>query len=428
MSGHITEDDVLDALPQEECFLKSYVNYASQRTDAHALFHLAGGITLLAQAAPIDLHVPLFGANVYANTYCLIVGPSTLGRKTTAVKIANRIMLDSTERKSSVGGKNVVKDFVASTPGSAEALIASFATMPQQVLVYEEWGAFLQASQGDGSTNSFAKIRTALTDLYDGTSAGRSTLKNGQSKNIKNPRLSILAAVATDLLEAYTTTPDWTGGFLARFLTFHVAKGFYDSDEPRKMKLPVDDIATRNYLIDYFIFMRNRAGGFSPCIGLDDEALGLWEIWEAHRDSIGKGANAIIQAGVHRADAFTLKIALLLALDFGRPYEGGPWMISRRELEPAINIAALHLDGLKALGSRIVFASRDMQDRRNVEARIAEAGDVGLEEGELAEKANLLLTGRFKDLTHTLVQQGYIVARSVDGKKRWFHTGKSNSA
>lgn len=402
---YITETAVAEALPDEHCFLRRYVEYAAEQTEAHIGFHLASGLAALAQAAPIDLHIPLFGSRLNANVYTMVVGPSRIGRKSTAVKIARDIIQGAQDWRDDKG-RAVFRDVISSTPGSAEALIDAFSDNPKQFLVYEEFGAFLQASAGDSGTNSFAKIRTAMTDAYDGSSLGRSTVRQ-KKKNVQNPRLSILGAVNRDFLEGYTSTIDWTAGFLARFFTIYVADDFYASGDVRRGTLKTGDMDARRDVIQHFLAVATRTG-YGPCLGLDNEAREIWTAWEEERESRAKNAPPIVQAAIHGADTSALKIALLLGLDFGRTHEGQPWYISARELIPAMKITMLHFDSLEQLGDAIVFASRDMQDRRNVLSTIRAAGAAGVNKGLLALRTNLLTDRRLDTILLTLMEQRLI--------------------
>ena len=49
----IREAEVLAALPPHG-FVRTYVEYACQRTDANAAYHLAGALSILTQTVPLD--------------------------------------------------------------------------------------------------------------------------------------------------------------------------------------------------------------------------------------------------------------------------------------------------------------------------------------------------------------------------------------
>lgn len=413
---YITEEAVAEALPDEPCFIRRYVEYAAEQTEAHLGLHLASGLTALAQAAPIDLHLPLFGTRLNANVYSLIVAPSRVGRKTTSIKISGDIIRGAQEWRDAQG-RTVFKEVIAPTPGSAEALIDAFADNPKQLLLYEEFGAFLQASNGDAGTNSFAKLRTAMTDAYDGTSLGRSTVRQ-KRRNVTNPRLSILAGVNREYLEGYTATIDWTAGFLARFFTMYIADEFYSSGNVRKRSLTSVDQDARRDVIQHFLSIATRLG-YGPCLGLDDDAKSIWSTWEEEREDRAKTASPLVQSAIHGADTSALKIALLLGLDFGRTHEGKPWYISPRELIPAVKMTLLHFDSIEQLGDSIVFASKDMQDRRNVLSAIRAAGPDGIEAGKLLHITSLLAGHRFESIIQTLLAQYEIKIAVVNNKKRF---------
>jgi hypothetical protein len=411
----ILEDDIIRALPPEPSFLTDYLDYAMRQTDAHVGYHLLSALAMLSQAAPIDLSVPLFGRALHANIYTLLVGPSRRAHKSTCVEIVGRIMRDAIEMKAPGSGAPYLKQFIAVHPASEEALVDSFYVQPKQILLYEEYGRFLTSTAGDASYNAGAKLRTALTDVFDATTIGRARVGK-KAQNVTNPRMSILAAVATSFLESNTTITDWTGGFFGRFLVCYPGNDFYTQGFARVQdSLDEDEDArsTRENLVKGFLAMALRTSKFSPCIGMDADSKAIWKEWEPYRTDKAANANPLVQAAIHGSDTIVLKIALLLALNRGRPYEGQPWRISRVEMESAMQITDVHIRSLEALGDAIVFGSRDMQDRRNVLFALRDAAPKPLTLGEIAMKANLLIDKRLNIILQTLTQQTLIGVNRV---------------
>ena len=64
----ISESEIQAILPEEDCFLNSYIDYASKLGDSPLAYHLVNGLALLAALAPPNLLVEdITGGTHYAN-------------------------------------------------------------------------------------------------------------------------------------------------------------------------------------------------------------------------------------------------------------------------------------------------------------------------------------------------------------------------
>src|SRR3989304_3083624 len=77
-------------------FLKAYTDYASRLTDAPPLFHLWTGIGLLATALGNEAFVWNWGRRICANMWIVLLAPSGVLRKTTALNIGQSVLLEQT--------------------------------------------------------------------------------------------------------------------------------------------------------------------------------------------------------------------------------------------------------------------------------------------------------------------------------------------
>jgi hypothetical protein len=194
---------IVGRLP-EWSYVRGYVAYAYQRSDAPAIYHLITALTHLAAIASPALHVRL-SINIYPNLFAILVGESGFARKTTAIMLGDEILGE------------VARKRIGPEPGSWEALFEQLVDQPTQLIRMMEFGRFLSSSSGHASTNYMAKLRTALVDLYDCSPVDRRKAKR-KVVRVARPRLSLLAACAPPFLERYTGVEDWTGGFLGRFM------------------------------------------------------------------------------------------------------------------------------------------------------------------------------------------------------------------
>jgi hypothetical protein len=336
----ITEAEVLAALPSHG-FVRAYVEYASQCTDANAAYHLGGALTCLTQTTPLDFCVP-YASPLWSNLYTLVVGDSSKSRKTAAINICQRVL------------REAVPGSVGEVPGSQEGLYEGLRHQQRQLIVYGEFGEFLAKSE----QGYLMPMKTALTNLWDGVPIGRA-LANKRAGAVENPRLSLLCGVATDLLERHTEQADWTGGFLARFLTL------YAEPEREFASPPIDDAARRQGVVSWLASIASPPAPPGPCRWLDASAKQMWDDWWADLRHLRDGANRRAAAACSRTTSIAAKTALLLSWDIGQARSGQPWHVTVNELEPALKIANLHLGSVIELGERVA-GSKDMRDRATV--------------------------------------------------------------
>lgn len=203
-----------------------------------------------------------------------------------------------------------------------------------------------------------------IGNCHDSAPLGNAQAKDtreGKNKGIiRDALVSILAGSAPHYLERHTEEVDWRDGFFARFFVIH-------SKRERTFKMPTDDPATRKRLTQKLtekIFTSMERKPDPPVFeGLSDEARDLWYAWFDQLEKREQAAR--FSAAITRAPSFALRIASLLALDYGGILEAERWQIGVEELAPAIAIAELHIKSTCSLGAYIA-ESPDMARRRSV--------------------------------------------------------------
>jgi hypothetical protein len=383
----ITEQEVMTALPPLECnsFLRQYVEYASWCTDAHMAYHLLTGLVVLTQTVPIDYSFP-YGEPMYTNLYVLCVGPSAHARKSHSVSIARNLLNDA------------LPNSVGEVPGSKENLVDALNKNPRQVIVYSEFGNFLSSTK----EGYLSPLKTAYTEAYDCSELGRGLVKK-QDTRAKWPRLSIMAGSTLDYMEQYTTLPDWTGGFMGRFMVML-------TDRQRTFTVP-PGTRGRERLVQWIQALNSYCEMGVPrgrCQGFDDAARALWDQWYVSIDQpqiVGGRTASEVGALVSRAHSHALRVAMLLAWDYGTARNGGDWYITPRELQPALAITALHLRSVQSLGATL-SSNRDQRDRRAVLSCFHKP-EVPVALGQIVTESKLLLR-RVKEIIESLAEEGYI--------------------
>jgi len=151
MPDILTEEEIANA---ERTFIDDYTDWAKEATDAIPAYHelaaaillssvMANGITLLTSYGPV---VP--------NLWGLILGDSTLTRKTTAMRMAMDILMD------------VDPEILLATDGSAEGLLTGLSTRPHRVSIFykDEVSGFIDSIN---RKDYLAGMPETLTQLYD---------------------------------------------------------------------------------------------------------------------------------------------------------------------------------------------------------------------------------------------------------------------
>lgn len=391
----------LNRLPKSS-LLRRYVTYAAQCTDAPLIYHVAGGLTILAATAPVDLAFP-FGNMIHANLFSMLVGRSRLERKSSAIKLARRIIEAACPKLST------------ETPGSRDALIESIRAAPKQILFFEEFGDFL-ASTKDGH---LAPVKLLLNDVADNAPIGRKLVGKGRTPttgNVLNSRVSVIGGITPAYLEDETTSTDWTGGFFSRFCIF------YDSRE--RAFSPLTDNVKRDALVAE---VRRRAADVRPgvCLGFDDLATRAWAGFATEIEGVLGHMTPNAIGPVAGAQGLAIKIAMLLALDYGQAFQiGRPWFIDTNALDVAIDIARWHARCAQVITASLA-QNRSMRERRTLLRALTP--DTPRSFKEVLHTQNVMLKRQVDEVLESVRVEGLLQeSLSVDMVPQWIRLCDEN--
>lgn len=212
MARRRVHPDVDDIIPKAG-FIRDYLEYACRCTDAPPIYHVGCAATAVsvAVADTIDLvWEPRHGKGsaIPLNLWTMIVGRSSLDRKSTSVNLVTDLINDAIPHK------------VAPISGSVEGLVEFLADQPCAIFIAPELAALLDQMEA----SYWKQGRTLLMDLYDGRSSYMRKLRGHEPVVIRDPRVCMLAASALTLLDQTTRATDWSGGFLARVLPIYAER------------------------------------------------------------------------------------------------------------------------------------------------------------------------------------------------------------
>ena len=176
--------------------------------------------------------------NIFLNVWAVLIGPSSIMRKTTAInhsieelsRIAKREYKNYIEkynkyqRKISEAKENKIKDFNIPVPlrdyylfpndSTIESLSEILSKSKRGLLVHSEFGSLLtQLNRGySGDSKQF------LTTVYDVPETYEVSRATKENTFLERPFISILGASTIDWIKENSNPSDLRSGFLARFL------------------------------------------------------------------------------------------------------------------------------------------------------------------------------------------------------------------
>ncbi len=148
----LVSDGEAKTLPKT--FVEEYVEWATVQTDAVSEFHELTAFILLSSILASGLKLNTTYGTMIPNLWGLVLGESTLTRKTTAMSMAMSMLGEIDE------------ELVLATDGSAEGLLTGLATRPNRVSLFykdEVSGFFDSINRKD----YLAGMPETLTQLYD---------------------------------------------------------------------------------------------------------------------------------------------------------------------------------------------------------------------------------------------------------------------
>jgi hypothetical protein len=380
----VLPQEISDILPANSGFLRTYLTYACECSDAPPEYHLGVGLTVFAGAMAERLQCPwLAGRTLVPNMYTILIGPSRSTRKTASMDAGIDIL------------QGVEIDRVMPIPGSYEELIAQIRRKSHGLLTYREFGHFLKIT----SKGYAEPLRTVLMDLYDWPPERPYVRNLKKGTTVIDPPicLSLLAAIATDLLYAYVDLEDWTGGFFGRMTLLYA--------ERNEFKMPATWRTGQAYLTEQLAGYLKWS--VPPCGGFTAEAWAAFTIWSRWRDGEASKVPARVQTFVSGATTLAAKIALLFAADCGEPLAGAGWLVSIDTLYKAVQfVEKLYLPSVIYLGEKLAIGIWE-RDRQRV-LDIIERSMRGITRRDLLKRAKV--SSEYLDtVLGTLREEGTVV-------------------
>jgi Protein of unknown function (DUF3987) len=192
-------------------WIRDYLAYAIQCTDAPPIYHIIAAIALTANVLAPEHECNVDGEPIPIHDFFLIVGESG-NRKSAAIKRALRTVLPC-YAETKLTDRIWYPD--ACTP---EGIITALLTDPNRLMVLTEWSEL----QSQGKAGYWQHAPQFWEMVFDRSPIQR--LKINQQVKVDRPSITILGASTPSLVKRHTVLHDWDAGKMARYLICYQSK------------------------------------------------------------------------------------------------------------------------------------------------------------------------------------------------------------
>ena len=379
----------LDGTIPRESFLSRYMQYAEPLTNAPRIYSLASALTTIAAAIGNGITYKFGDHAVTPNLWVVLLGPTSLYRKTTALNIGKRLLHDA------------VPERIYPNEVTSERMLDIMQGRPCGLFTYSEFSGLLQRFE---KLQYLAGMKEVLTDLFDGPPQYVRELRE-KKYVISSPSISILAASTTRWMLDCMKAGDLQSGFLVRFLFVPAWR------RERFIAIPADaDESLRANLVDELQAI-SRLKGMVSLRGIEP----MYAEWlEGFESQVDISEHPEITGGfVSRLGQYALKIGILIeAAAYGRAG------ISEESLTASIRfVEHIYADTERLMRDGLADGWMDRMTKRIVGALQKQPGQ-SLDHSTLLRKSGLD-RNQFRKVMETLIE-AEIVECSKQDRARYY--------
>lgn len=374
-------------------FIDSYLEYASEITDAPLIFHQFVGLSIGSAALGNRVFLRFGDISIYPNLWIVLLAPSSTFRKSTAIGIGARVL------------RSVNENLIYPTEFSQEKILEIIEKQSQGVFIYPE---FMTLS-GLLSRDYNAGLKAFLTEIYDSPPFYiRKTIS--RSYEIRNPCISILSATTQEWFLKKLNEDDLRGGFLPRFIFVPA------NTKEKSLAFPrLIDMSKKNALAHMLKGVSELEGEmkFSP------EAEKFYREWfQKYETGIDGG---LLTGFYSRLETYMLKLAILIESIRNRSL-----LISEKSVREAGQLANFLTGSIRKMADKDFVFTRFQRDKRKVEELIKSAGSEGIARKDLLKKSKVS-ADYLNKMIETLMQEQTINVETVKGGTKPFQVYRYNS-
>lgn len=371
-------------------FVESYKDYAMQISDAPGKYQEIMALAIIATVLGRQVYLKYGVYNLYPNLYVVLLGKSTIMRKTACLNMAKHII------------KKFNPELILPNEFSPEGLFNLLTDKPVGLISWGEFGAFLI-----NTIKSYqAGVKEFLTESFDCPGLLKKRL-SGKEYQINNLYLNIITATTIHWFIDRITEADTLGGFLGRFIYIPCSKedknGWYYIPQPEPVNFS-------NMLVANIKEISKLKGEFK----ISEEAKVILIKWlRSHEDELEILDDSKGIVGFYaRLSDYLLKFAMLYEISGYRSL-----IISEGSLIRAIKLINQLKQSLNELmGDHIAF-TKEAKDIQRVLNIIKENKDP-IPRGLLLYRSHMT-SKQLNEVVDTLIQSGRIkIFYLGEGRKR----------
>jgi hypothetical protein len=196
-------DAELALIEGHETFVERYIKWACSLGDAASAYHQAGAFMVLSGLLAGSVRLPTSFGTIMPNLWFMLLGDTTLTRKTTAMDTAMSVV------------EEVDSDVLLATDGSLEGMMQALEIRPAKPSIFkrDEVSGLIEAM---ARKDYMAGMAEALTQLYDGKTLKR-VLKR-ETVTVREPCLLFFAGGIKTRVQSLLTLEHVASGFIPRFV------------------------------------------------------------------------------------------------------------------------------------------------------------------------------------------------------------------
>lgn len=199
----LTDEERIKVGIMPDSFVENYIKWATEASDAAPQYHQASALVALSSLLSSKVRLPTGPDIVQLNLWFMILGDTTLTRKTTAMNMGTNLV------------EEIDNNAILATDGSVEGVFRAMSGRPGRTSVFlrDEFSGLLRAMS---SKDYMSGMVEALTKLYDGKFQKRVLSK--EVIEIREPLfIFFTGGIKTAILELFNKD-HVISGFLPRFI------------------------------------------------------------------------------------------------------------------------------------------------------------------------------------------------------------------
>lgn len=395
--------DILPTEPTTETVIDTYMTWATEATDAVPVFHELSAFIVLSTILSTNIQLEVSYGTVIPNLWALILGESTLTRKTTAMNLARNLIA------------HVDDEAEIASEGSVEGILNGLQYRPAMASMFyrDEVSGFFDAIN---KKDYMAGMTEVFTHLYDTPRVFRRLLKK-ETIVVEKPIFIFYGGGIRDEVFSKLNQDNILSGFLPRFL---IVTGYTNMAEIRPTsKYGTENLNHKKVIYDRIIDIKETYSQTRPmkiagqtihrAATVDAELTdAAWERYQAIETAFTQAAYNSNVANhalptFERLSRSMLKMALLLGAARTEPVDD-KYTVDVEDIDNAayyINRWGVHsIDAIYNVGKT---ASSRMVDRilRNIEKHPGVTHSVLMRQVKLAKR-------EMDNVIETLIDRGEI--------------------